>query len=66
MANCVECGEFYSPKRLALGYKTCLDCGEAEASKEKKAKGKQIAPAYNKGAYMYITNKEMVNGIHRK
>ena len=25
--HCVECGEFYSPRRLALGYRTCLDCG---------------------------------------
>jgi hypothetical protein len=24
---CNECGESYSPRRRALGYRTCLDCG---------------------------------------
>lgn len=27
MVFCVKCGEDYSPKRRALGYRTCLDCG---------------------------------------
>ena len=31
MAICISCEEDYSDKRLALGYRTCLDCGEAEA-----------------------------------
>ena len=31
MAFCIECEEEYSDKRLALGYNTCLDCGEAMA-----------------------------------
>jgi len=25
--SCVKCGEFYDPRRKALGYHTCLDCG---------------------------------------
>lgn len=25
--KCRECGEPYSPRRRALGYHTCLDCG---------------------------------------
>lgn len=25
--ECRECGELYSPRRAALGYSTCLDCG---------------------------------------
>ena len=25
--RCKECGERYNPKRRALGYTTCLDCG---------------------------------------
>ena len=25
--ECVDCGELYSPRRAALGYPTCLDCG---------------------------------------
>ena len=31
MAICVNCEEEYNDKRLALGYSTCLDCGEVEA-----------------------------------
>ena len=31
MAECISCGEEYSDKRLALGYETCLICGESEA-----------------------------------
>ena len=31
MAECTECGEEYSDKRLALGYRTCLDCGDRDA-----------------------------------
>ena len=47
-AICTECGEDYSAKRKALGYDTCLDCGE----------DKRIfptAPAFNKGAYTIVT-----------
>jgi hypothetical protein len=31
MATCITCEEEYSDKRLALGYQTCLICGEDEA-----------------------------------
>ena len=31
MAYCINCEAEYSDKRLALGYHTCLYCGEAEA-----------------------------------
>ena len=31
MAVCISCEEEYSDKRLALGYGTCLNCGEMEA-----------------------------------
>lgn len=27
MPNCIKCGQVYNPKRKALGYKTCLNCG---------------------------------------
>lgn len=26
--ECVKCGDAYNPKRKALGYSTCLACGE--------------------------------------
>tara|TARA_R110002020_G_scaffold72191_3_gene185790 strand:+ start:294 stop:491 length:198 start_codon:yes stop_codon:yes gene_type:complete len=59
MVECVLCGDDYSKKRLALGYKTCLDCGETRALKEKTRKARCSAPAYNKGAYMYVSSKKM-------
>jgi len=31
MAICINCEEEYSDKRLALGYQTCLVCGETDA-----------------------------------
>ena len=31
MATCITCEEEYNDKRLALGYHTCLICGESEA-----------------------------------
>ena len=49
MAICVECGASYSPKRLELGYRTCLDCGSVHAQREAQRKAKCCAPAYNKG-----------------
>ena len=59
MAICVECYEEYSDKRKALGYNTCLDCGDVAAAKQALHKAKCIAPAYNKGAYMYISSNTM-------
>ena len=54
IAECVKCGEQYSYRRRELGYHTCLDCGSTEAMKEILRKATCIAPAFNKGAYMYI------------
>lgn len=30
--TCKDCGEPYNPKRAALGYRTCLDCGSPPAN----------------------------------
>ena len=48
--ECVECGDDYSPKRYELGYLTCLECGDKEATRQIIRKAKCTAPAYNKGA----------------
>jgi hypothetical protein len=66
MATCNECLTNYSDNRLALGYTTCLACGETNAKSEKKRKAKCIAPVYNKGAYQYIATKEQAKDIGRK
>ena len=38
MAICISCEEEYNDKRLALGYHTCLDCGELDARAVKAAR----------------------------
>jgi len=54
---CPECDmEEIAPARLSLGYRTCLTCGEAAAQAEVNRKRGQIAIAYPKGAYQYITD----------
>lgn len=56
MAICIECYSVYPEKRKNIGYKTCIVCGDKEASKEAIRKSKCIAPLFNKGAYQYIGN----------
>jgi len=56
MAICYKCGDDFSEKRLSLGYRTCLVCGDKEANTEANRLRKCVAPAYNKGAYMYVSN----------
>ena len=64
-AICRQCGEDYSIKRYNLGYISCLDCGQKHAEAEAKYKATCTAPAYNKGAYQFITSKECVVGIFK-
>lgn len=65
MAVCVKCNENYSNKRKTLGYATCLPCGSLEASRESFIKSRQVAPAFNKGAYQYITSVNIAKSIGR-
>ena len=53
--KCNLCDDQIPEGRRALGYVTCLVCGEATASDLAERRKKQCAPAYNKGAYQYIT-----------
>ena len=48
--ECIECGDEFSPRRFALGYYTCLECGDTDA-------------AYNKGAYMYVSSARMAREV---
>lgn len=50
MAECIECGEEYNPKRLALGYSTCLDCGDIHARKVYTARTKASLQAMTPNA----------------
>lgn len=51
MASCVTCGDTFPLARLNLGYRTCLDCGDAAARKVQFT----VMPAYSKGAYQLIS-----------
>ena len=62
---CIICYESYNPKRLELGYRTCLDCGGKAATEEKKRKAKCSAPAYNKGAYQYVGTVQAAKAVGR-
>ena len=65
MALWIECDEEYSDRRKALGYHTCLDCGQEAAEKEILRKARCTAPAYNKGGYMYISSVNMAKDVGR-
>jgi len=59
MTDCTLCDELISQGRRSLGYMTCLGCGETAANELAEQRKKQIAPAYNKGAYQYITKDDL-------
>ena len=64
-AICIDCSAPFNPKRLELGYRTCLECGSRHATKEMRRKAKCTAPAYNKGAYQYVGTVQAAKGVGR-
>ena len=60
---CHFCGDEYNKKRQDLGYRSCLECGQKHAQKEKNFKAKCTAPAYNKGAYQYVVSVDLAKGV---
>ncbi len=58
---CVVCGGFIAHARYKLGYKTCLQCGEAAAKNVKHT----IAPL-NKSNYYYISSMETLKQLNPK
>ena len=63
--QCIKCGDDYSPKRHALGYSTCLSCGSVAATIESNRRKKCVAPAFNKGAYQYVSSVEDARWLGR-
>lgn len=61
--TCITCDAEYSAKRAALGYKTCLKCGDGAAKAERS--GWTVAPGH-KSNYMLITNKAELVGLNNK
>jgi ribosomal protein L37AE/L43A len=60
MPQCIECHAEYDARRKALGYKTCLDCGEATARAVKFC----IAPV-TKSNYVVISDKRDLKGLNK-
>lgn len=50
MAICVECTDTYPDARRALGYRTCLSCGDHNAKQVKWT----VTIPYSKGAYQVV------------
>lgn len=61
MHNECKCGDDIDPRRAALGYTTCLKCGEREAKLRKFT----IVPMH-KSNYIPVFNKESLQGINNK
>ena len=58
---CNKCGEDYSPLRLALGYRTCLPCGEVQSKRVTRT----VAPLH-KSNYILITDRAQLAGLNNK
>lgn len=56
-ASCTQCGDEYPSARSALGYRTCLPCGDQQAHLVKFT----VMPAYSKGAYQLISRDDVAN-----
>ena len=54
MYVCRECGDDIEPKRVQIGYRLCLWCGEEQATLDRKRW--TVVQEYNKGGYMFVTN----------
>lgn len=48
-----SCGEPVNPKRWALGFFSCLECGDKRAAKEIERKANNVAPMH-KSNYIYL------------
>ncbi len=59
--DCIICGSPVAHERWALGYKTCMPCGEAASLLVKHT----IAPMH-KSNYMLITDLSDLKGLNNK
>ena len=63
MFQCVECGDDVDERRIKLGYRLCLWCGEEAAVLERKSWC--VAPMH-KSNYMLFTRVQDLTGINNK
>jgi hypothetical protein len=60
--NKCACGASIASRRAALGYTTCLECGEKDANQVKHT----VAIPFSKGAYQLITNPDLMRTTNPK
>lgn len=60
--SCDECGDNIHPKRYALGYRTCLTCGETSA---RAARTSWCVAPLTKSNYVLITDREDLKGLNK-
>lgn len=63
MTQCLFCGDYLNPDRWGLGYRSCLECGEKQATEQRK--NWCVAPMH-KSNYMLITTPDQLHGLNNK
>ena len=63
MIDCIHCGLEVNPDRAALGYGSCIHCGDIDA---KKARESWCVAPLHKSNYTLITNLDDLKGINNK
>jgi predicted nucleic acid-binding Zn-ribbon protein len=66
MAACINCGHSFNKERVKIGYKTCLNCGDKNASKLIREKASRCMPAFNKGGFQYVQDVKTIGMWNRK
>ena len=61
--ECRDCGDTYPHARAALGYQTCLSCGETDAVEARASWA--IVPLPKQG-YTRVTRKEELKHLNQK
>lgn len=63
MPTCTECGEPFPRRRAALGYRTCLTCGETVA---RAARTSWCVAPMHKSNYVLISDRADLVGLNNK
>jgi len=63
MTECVVCLNPINPKRAALGYASCITCGDRLATRQRA--GWCIAPIAHKQGATLVTDPEQLKGLNK-
>ena len=56
MATCIFCGNNYCMEWKAIGFRTCLSCGDKSALNQIEEKKSRVTCAYNRSGLMYVAD----------